>query len=425
MGFTRQTSNVNIASASNPPSRCCDYKKLNIVAFAGALLYIGYLFGSMENSNDATFSNEGADERRTSSLRAATASSSWDRIWEESKSENSGDEIEPDNEGIVHEQKDVPLDIMDTADVVIEEPGTSYASGPVIYEQEGPVSTISLIGERHSGTNWITDHLEDCFGDQIKVETAFTRFKHWFQFDDPNVRNDSAVVIAMFRDPYDWVEAMRERPHHAHDHIDMEWKDFVTKPWVGPRGPADQQKLHKAKEEGRQIEYSGCLAGYKFDEVIPCSEADSIANEGYSTYMYELMHDGSSRAYGSIIDLRREKILNFMQVPKFHGVRAFFPERYEALNLRGTADFLRELEEVTGLKAKCEPFKGSGVVKHKEVDPDYVRWMNKFVDWSAEGMIGYVPREPEEYVPREPGDAENDQSEADEQESIPAVQVHN
>lgn len=240
MGFTRQTSNVNIASASNPPSRCCDYKKLNVVAFAGALLYIGYLFGSMENSNDATFSNEGADERRTSSLRAATASSSWDRIWEESESENSGDEIKQDNEGIVHEQKDVPLDIIDTADVVIEEPGTSYASGPVIYDQEGPVSTISLIGERHSGTNWITDHLEDCFGDQIKVsflqkvmhehlkgntaiqqfvrdvmhissmscillffqvETAFTRFKHWFQFDDPNVRNDSAVVIAMFR----WV----------------------------------------------------------------------------------------------------------------------------------------------------------------------------------------------------------------------------
>ncbi len=218
---------------------------------------------------------------------------------------------------------------------------------------------------------------------------------------------------------------MRERPHHAHDHIGMEWKDFVTKPWVGPRGPADQQKLQKAKEEGRQIEYAGCLAGYKFDEVIPCSEADSIANEGYSTYMYELMHDGSSRAFGSIIDLRREKILNFMQVPKFHGVRAFFPERYEALNLRGTADFLRELEEVTGLKAKCEPFKGTGAVKHKEVDPDYVRWMNEFVDWSAEGLIGYVPREPEEYVPRGPGDAENDQSEADEHEFIPAAQVHN
>ena len=31
------------------------------------------------------------------------------------------------------------------------------------------VSTINLIGERHSGTNWITDHLRDCFGDQIEV----------------------------------------------------------------------------------------------------------------------------------------------------------------------------------------------------------------------------------------------------------------
>jgi hypothetical protein len=201
----------------------------------------------------------------------------------------------------------------------------------------------------------------------------------------------------MFRDPYDWVEAMRERPHHAHDHIGMEWKDFVTKPWVGPRGPADKIKMQKSKEEGNPI--LTCLAGYKFDEVVPCSMEDSISNDGYSNYMYELMHDGSHRAYGSIIDLRREKILNFLQIPKFHGVRAFFPERYEALNLRGTAGLLAQLEEVTGLKAKCEPFKGTGVVTHKGVDPEYTKWMNKFVDWDVEGMIGYVQREPVPWTP--------------------------
>jgi len=32
-----------------------------------------------------------------------------------------------------------------------------------------PVDIISLLGERHSGTNWITDHLQECFGDRIKV----------------------------------------------------------------------------------------------------------------------------------------------------------------------------------------------------------------------------------------------------------------
>lgn len=28
---------------------------------------------------------------------------------------------------------------------------------------------IILLGERHSGTNWITDYLIDCFGDDMKV----------------------------------------------------------------------------------------------------------------------------------------------------------------------------------------------------------------------------------------------------------------
>ena len=41
---------------------------------------------------------------------------------------------------------------------------------------KGAVENIILIGERHSGTNWITDYLTECFqGDQIKVcETCKT-----------------------------------------------------------------------------------------------------------------------------------------------------------------------------------------------------------------------------------------------------------
>ena len=235
------------------------------------------------------------------------------------------------------------------------------------------------------------------FGDQIEVQTNFTRFKHWFQFDDPTVRNDSALVIAMFRDPYDWIEAMRERPHHAHEHIGMQWKDFVTKPWVGPRGPEDQIKMQKAKEGDFHIDKWGCLAGYKFDDVIPCSAEDSVNNDGYSNYMYELKNDESHRAYSSIVELRSEKIRNFVQVPNFHGVKAFFPERYEALSVRGTADFLNQVEEVSGLKAKCEPFPAKRGINHNIVDPEYTEWMNKYHDWDAEAMIGYVKRDP---IPR-------------------------
>ena len=112
-----------------------------------------------------------------------------------------------------------------------------------------PVKQIIVLGERHSGTKWITDHLAECF--DINVTNTYKRNTHWFQEEDlTRVPENSAVVVVMFRDPYHWVEAMRVEPHHAHDHLQwhrhrphtdrkqkwkelarpLEWKEFVTRP---------------------------------------------------------------------------------------------------------------------------------------------------------------------------------------------------
>ncbi len=53
----------------------------------------------------------------------------------------------------------------------------SRSDEPVVVRSENkprggtskPVEKIVLLGERHGGTNWITDHLTDCFGDRIEV----------------------------------------------------------------------------------------------------------------------------------------------------------------------------------------------------------------------------------------------------------------
>ena len=239
------------------------------------------------------------------------------------------------------------------------------------------------------------------------------RFKHWFQQDDPTT-DDNALVIAMFRDPYDWIEAMRERPHHAHEHIGrmyaykngpmnlhegLPWKEFVSKPWIGPRGPADQAKIEMARKNAKNAEDEAlhlnqwvCLGNYTFNEVVPCSPEDSVKNEGFANYMYELRHDKSGLPYESIIKLRSAKVRNFMEVPNFHGVEAFLPERYEALAKHGTADLLKQVEEISGLKAQCKPVEGSGEVKHKSVPHDFMEWMNEHHDWDAEAMVGYYKR---------------------------------
>lgn len=38
--------------------------------------------------------------------------------------------------------------------------------------RDTPIERIVLLGERHSGTNWITDHLEKCFGDRVIVSIS-------------------------------------------------------------------------------------------------------------------------------------------------------------------------------------------------------------------------------------------------------------
>ena len=91
----------------------------------------------------------------------------------------------------------------------------------------------------------------------------------------------------MFRDPYDWVWAMKERPHHAHDHIGLPWLEFVTKPWIGKRGKADMNTTISGMKK-----HVTCFSQFSFAEVMPCSREDSPKIVGHADYKYELFHDG-------------------------------------------------------------------------------------------------------------------------------------
>ena len=178
---------------------------------------------------------------------------------------------------------------------------------------------------------------------------------------------------------------------------------------------------------------ANCMDGYSFEDAAPCTEEDSPYAVGLGHYKYEFQHDGwvselyigtayafssvqvnqlttclrtiihgcrSQRGFASIINLRSAKILNHMSVADFAGVSAFFQHRFEDLNHKGTAELIKELEQATGRKAKCEPTMGSArrlrqknVVHHKEPPKDFIKWMNHYVDWEVEAKIGYTKRE--------------------------------
>ena len=90
---------------------------------------------------------------------------------------------------------------------------------------------------------------------------------------------------------------------HAHDHMDLPWLQFVTKPWVGnsyTRGDVDKNITIDGEKDSVL-----CMERYNYKEIIPCSFDDElhVKREGYGDYKYELMHHGSERAYSSVVNL--------------------------------------------------------------------------------------------------------------------------
>jgi len=255
------------------------------------------------------------------------------------------------------------------------------------------IKTINLIGERHSGTKWITKHLKDCFGDQVKVLDRYTRYKHWFQYDDTSYPDaNSSLVVAMFRDPYDWIDSMRRRPYHSPNHFNLDWKRFVTTPWTMPRGRADQLLLATGSRAN-----ATCMHRFSFAEVVPCSPEDRhMRNATYRGktvgVVYEMRHDRSGLPYESIVGLRRDKIQNFLDVAHFRRVAALLPVQFEFLVSRGTSELISEIEDIVGLRARCARVPPQPP-RVKYLEAEFIDWVTANVDWEVENSVGYEMRQ--------------------------------
>jgi len=79
-------------------------------------------------------------------------------------------------------------------------------------EHINEIKVISILGERNTGTTWMYEHLNKCFNHTIPIKRRLTRYKHWFQ--DEKIGSpiiNQTLVLSMFRNPFEWTEAMRSK----------------------------------------------------------------------------------------------------------------------------------------------------------------------------------------------------------------------
>ncbi|KAI2512910.1 hypothetical protein MHU86_1456 [Fragilaria crotonensis] len=233
-------------------------------------------------------------------------------------------------------------------------------------------------------------HLSDCFSTSVAVSEKLTRFKHWFQYEDENRVGafEDLYVIALFRNPYDWIEMMRQVPYHSPRHKDMEWNDFVTTSWTMPRFGRDLLiDDANATEKKRNSDSRFCENNFYYNQVVPCVE-DSLVGDMHPLYEHDPI---TGIPYPSILHLRRDKIVNFLSVEHYKGVKYFDAWKFEDIVQHGSSQLLKELEGVLGVAATCRPSNPTEqrMNRHK-LSQEYVEWMKDHVDWNySEALIGY------------------------------------
>lgn len=141
---------------------------------------------------------------------------------------------------------------------------------------------IVLIGERHSGTNYLENFLKaNLISEYHTFDHNLFNYKHWFQFPGrfSLVKRMDTLVIAVFRNPYDWLLAMHGVCWHCAYFETLPFSQFLTAVW---KLPPSYQPEHRSVGDDEE----------QFVEVNP-------VDQGHFSNVYEM---------------RITKILNFLNL---------------------------------------------------------------------------------------------------------------
>lgn len=194
---------------------------------------------------------------------------------------------------------------------------------------------------------------------------------------------------------------MEHVPHHSPAHLrtatgattdaknaDNDWKVFLTKPWTTERVGADLL-LH-----GNET----CQDDFHYRDVVSCVlEPLPRSSYGYKLRysehqpFYEMRNDGSGEPYPNIMEMRTDKIRNFLSVANYEGVADVWAIQYEYLLGKGTEHLLKRVEEWTGVKPRCKAKEAQNrkSKKSRKVDTQFAAFVRQNLNWTVEGWIGF------------------------------------
>jgi len=279
------------------------------------------------------------------------------------------------------------------------------------------ITQINIVGERNSGTKFVTNELQKCFPrtDNFRVRRGFLREKHWFQPVNREPEDYSTqLIVVVIREPFEWMASMLQSPYHSPEHvagydekgnvIPLPWRDFVSRPLITTRASRDRGiLLDPVLSRNNTI----CRHGFTPKQIIPCQSDPTeftpkwkIPKEKYRGFhpIYEQRQtDGTP--FDHFLQLRSDKIVNWvLQLPMLLNIGGMVVVRYEDLLALGTeflvqqiADILADSDNGNGNKqamCKTAPPQPERIGRRK-VPQDFRKWIDENIDVATERLVGY------------------------------------
>lgn len=269
------------------------------------------------------------------------------------------------------------------------------------------IRKVHIVGERNSGTKFLTQELQSCFPRDkeggVTVHRDFVRPKHFFQ-SVPSMGYAESLVVSVFRDPVEWTAALREKPYHSPNHVQalksdkivpLPWRDFVSKQWSMKGSVHDNWSGSSAVDSGDDWLRICEMYNFTAKEMEPCLfDAQKIPSNRIRGFhpVYELQQQ-SGLPFPNVLDMRSDKILNFLlEVPLWTDIGGYYAVRYEDLLSNGTDFVIRDLSRLLDQKPSCsrsvppQPER----LSHRKIDPEFRLWINEHKNRDLEGLLDYV-----------------------------------
>jgi len=209
------------------------------------------------------------------------------------------------------------------------------------------IDKFTIYGERHSGTNFLEACIKQQFGLNL---TYFYGFKHWLGFAKPErITYDRHILfLAIVRNPYDWLTAFFNAPHHVPVQSTLYLENFLTNEW------------YSVDRYGNEI----------------------MEDRNYTTRP-------NLKRYKNIFELRKQKCMYLSQEMPILASNyvllsydSFLKNHYNYLNIIGQRFDLKKIGSPPSLILKNTIY----------MEPHIKNLIDSNLDWAVEESLGYFQR---------------------------------